>query len=335
MNDQPPQDKRRPEPPQADQASGKRDSASPGERVDQPITHSREAAEGGDEASAAAMQGADHEPQQASHETQTHENTLQELGKVSTANEPLQSIPLALPQGGNPVEHLTPEKLLEADNSQRLTREVAIQSPAAAPVKEPVRYDTVLFAPKDPPTSPGGSAPDDNAKPVGQSPFQTSRLESSGAQLISHLETPELPSSETESSAKSEIVPEGGDPALPSSEASGQRVPEAKPQFQGIVQLSDPNPAPSAAAATGGHSGADAPPKSSDSASTQPPPAGERAAPLPRVIVMVGLDDAERIVHEEMRVFSRELAIVGRQIAQEETENLMFDFRAQMNALFR
>jgi hypothetical protein len=334
MNDDQPQDKHPSEPPKAVQASTSHSSDSPISGTDSSVTQGRGAAEDGEGARADAMQDADRELEQTGRETPSHENASQEPAATSTAKESVQSIPSALPEGGKSAEHLTPEQLLEVDNSQQLAREVAIQSSGTVPVQEPVRYDTVLFAPKAPPMSPGVSAPGENAKPVRQSPFQRSGPESSYAGSGSNLEMPEPSSSETDSSAESEIIPEGEDPALPSSEAGEQRVPNAKPQFQGIVQLSGPNPAPSAAPAAGGNSGGTAPPRTPDSASTQPLPAAEKISPLPRVIVMVGLDDAERIVHEEMRVFSRELAIVCRQIAQEETENLMFDFRAQMNALF-
>ena len=343
MNGEPRQDQRRSELPESGLGSGKRELASSVGQVDQPVAHSREAAEVGEGAHAAATQGADRELEQASDITQSQENTSQEQGAVSTGKQTGQSIPLVLPQGGNPAEHLTPQQLLETDFSQRRTREIAIQSPGAVPVKEPVRYDTVLFAPRDSRTPPGAPTLDDKAEPVGQSPFQSLDPESSDARSSSELETPALPSSEANSSAESASASEGADPAVPSSEPSGEQhlprrgdwPPRATPQFQSIVQLSGPNPSPNAASASNSGSAATSPPQSPGSTTTQPPPAEEKAAPLPRVIVMVSLDDAERIVHEEMRAFSRELAIVGRQIAQEETENLMFDFRAQINALLR
>jgi hypothetical protein len=341
MTDDPPQDKHRSEPQQADHPNDSRGGDSTNSGVDPSVMQSSEVKESGEGARAAPMQDADHALEQASDEAQMHENTSHEPSEISTAKESVQLIPLTLPQGGNPTEHLTPEQLSETNASQRRTREVAIQSPGAVPVKEPVRYDTVLFAPKVAPALPSDAARDDNAKPVGQSPFQMSGPESSDAQSIADLEMPELPSSKTDKSAGSEIAPEGADPALPSNEASGeQRLPRrgdsppwARAQFDNIVQLSDPHSDSAAVAASGGSNVGTAPPQSSSSTTAQTPPTGEKAAPLPRVIVMVSLDDAERIVHEEMRVFSRELAIVGRQIAQEETENLMFDFRAQINAL--
>jgi hypothetical protein len=201
----------------------------------------------------------------------------------------------------------------------------------------------MLFAPKAPSTPPGDLTPVENAEPVRLSPFQTSVPELSDAQSIADLKTPELPSAEIDSSAESDIVPDSPEPALPSCEGRAQQQlsprgdwpPRATPQFQGMVQLSDPNPSPTAATASSGGNAGTAPPKPPESTTAQRPPAGEKSAPLPRVIMMVGLDDAEKIVHEEMRVFSQELATIGRQIAREEVDTMMFEFRAQLNALLR
>jgi len=338
MSGEPPQDKHRSDPPQADKASRMQE-------IDSTISGSRPSATEGREtmgevegALPATTRDGDQNLEQAQDDTQTHANASPESSGEAPAKESMQSLRLTLPEGGNPAKHLTPEQLLEVDNSERRAREFPIQSQTAP--REPVRSDTVLLAPEDPPIPPIDSTPDDNAKAVEQSPFQTASPESSDVRSVSDVEMPEVPLSTTNNSAESEITSES-DPGGPTSETSAQqqlpghedRPASARAQFDGIAKLSDPNSSPSGAAASTGGSAASAPFKSADSATVQPAPAEEKAAPLPRIIVMVGLDDAEKIVHEEMRVFSRELALVGRQIAKEETENLMFDFRAQINAL--
>jgi hypothetical protein len=104
MNSDPPQDKHRSEPSQAEQGRGTRGGDSTVTGNDPSAMQSRNAAAGGQGARVAPTQDAQHDPEQASDQTLTHEEALRKSSGEAAAKESVQSIPLTLPQGGNPAE---------------------------------------------------------------------------------------------------------------------------------------------------------------------------------------------------------------------------------------
>lgn len=241
------------------------------------------------------------------------------------------ALPLTLPEGGSPAEHLTPEALAAMNASQRKSR-VARVRPASEDGPSPSTPDApTLLLPEITVTGSSELA----ATQGGEPPLIS--VDGTGPDNLGIEE----PSRLTTGIAEPAVLVPPGATARDEVDTLFQRNKDGSPPVESLPlrrgERSDSpdlvaesiDESPSARSAPHPQPGPSSAAPSADAPSEAP------AAPLPRVMVLVSLMEAEKFVHEEMNAMSRETSALARDIARDEINAELFRIEAQLRALLR